>query len=521
MPLAVAAGVLSVTLAGCVPFMTPPSPPTSAPETSAAQTTPTPSATPTQSTPVAVSFTAPYHEGQIKVDVHQIQTKGDLAVLTVDYTSSGYKSFPYMGIALMYGVTDYGAGGIRLVDPETETLYEVPHANQGLGTDLAATKADKFWPKTGMSKDGTVTSTGLYPAPSAAQIDVLFPNFGYAKGIPVISDTTGAVDAAIAEFGQPRDVASRIRPMRPFSWSFDQASGAEKEGDVTTVTVRSDVLFATDKYQLTAKATKIVDEAAAAIKKGATGAHAVTVTGHTDDVGATAYNQTLSERRAKSVADRLAKTLGPGFTIKAVGKGETQPKVDGTSADARAANRRVEIAFTGTLDGPATGPATAPKAPAATTSGTQPVSLTVPIGSRKETFTLNAIRVQRSGKVLAGTFAITGPQVMGGLGVDLLYSKSEADALKTRGIYMIDRMWTQTAGVTLLSSTGWQYPYIYQLDATSTVLPRAVGDWNVKIQNGGQTSWVTTVWPDVDPSQTSVTAEVPGLWRITDIPIDT
>src|SRR5438034_9086132 len=52
---------------------------------------------------------------------------------------------------------------------------------------------------------------------------------------------------------------------------------------------------------------------------------AVSVEGHTDNVGTPQYNQTLSERRAYSVHDYLVDQGVPSSRITAIGYGETRP----------------------------------------------------------------------------------------------------------------------------------------------------------------------------------------------------
>ena len=71
----------------------------------------------------------------------------------------------------------------------------------------------------------------------------------------------------------------------------------------------------------------------------------IMVTGHTDDVGSDVDNQRLSEARATSVADYLARRGVNPMRISKQGMGETQPKVPNTSDANRAINRRVEIAI--------------------------------------------------------------------------------------------------------------------------------------------------------------------------------
>lgn len=71
----------------------------------------------------------------------------------------------------------------------------------------------------------------------------------------------------------------------------------------------------------------------------------VTIEGHTDSTGAESYNQSLSERRAASVAEVLL-SQGIAFErVAAVGSGELRPIADNSTAAGRASNRRVEISL--------------------------------------------------------------------------------------------------------------------------------------------------------------------------------
>ncbi len=69
----------------------------------------------------------------------------------------------------------------------------------------------------------------------------------------------------------------------------------------------------------------------------------VTVVGHTDATGADAYNQQLSERRARAVRDELVRQGVAATSLSAVGRGEAEPRADNTTPAGRAQNRRVEI----------------------------------------------------------------------------------------------------------------------------------------------------------------------------------
>ena len=67
------------------------------------------------------------------------------------------------------------------------------------------------------------------------------------------------------------------------------------------------------------------------------------VGGHTDNTGSDAYNQTLSERRAGSVAQYLQSQGINSQRLITVGMGESRPVADNSTAEGRQANRRVEI----------------------------------------------------------------------------------------------------------------------------------------------------------------------------------
>jgi outer membrane protein OmpA-like peptidoglycan-associated protein len=76
--------------------------------------------------------------------------------------------------------------------------------------------------------------------------------------------------------------------------------------------------------------------------------YTVSVNGHTDDVGSEAYNQKLSERRAQAVRDYLVKAGVSAEIVSVTGHGKSLPLVRGTTDEARAKNRRVELGIANT-----------------------------------------------------------------------------------------------------------------------------------------------------------------------------
>jgi len=69
----------------------------------------------------------------------------------------------------------------------------------------------------------------------------------------------------------------------------------------------------------------------------------IDVLGHTDSTGSDAYNQSLSERRAQSVADYLSMRGVARARMGIRGYGETQPIASNETEEGRSQNRRVEI----------------------------------------------------------------------------------------------------------------------------------------------------------------------------------
>ncbi len=102
------------------------------------------------------------------------------------------------------------------------------------------------------------------------------------------------------------------------------------------------VLFGFDQDKLTDEGKAQLDS----IAKQAAGMDrfVIEVQGFTDKTGAAAYNETLSERRAQTVARYLAaEHQVPVRSISILGLGYAAPVADDKTRDGRKANRRVEV----------------------------------------------------------------------------------------------------------------------------------------------------------------------------------
>ncbi len=107
-------------------------------------------------------------------------------------------------------------------------------------------------------------------------------------------------------------------------------------------TIEADALFDFDKSDIKPEADVAIKELVKELA-GAAEIIGITATGHTDSIGAEAYNQGLSERRAASVKAAMEGLgVNPGL-ITASGMGESSPIASNDTREGRAENRRVEI----------------------------------------------------------------------------------------------------------------------------------------------------------------------------------
>ena len=105
--------------------------------------------------------------------------------------------------------------------------------------------------------------------------------------------------------------------------------------------VRLDVLFDSNSATLQSASYAELDRIVEALNSTPT--LSAIIEGHSDSSGSDAYNQSLSERRAKSVADHLIDRGINANRLQWKGYGESQPIADNTTAEGRAQNRRVVL----------------------------------------------------------------------------------------------------------------------------------------------------------------------------------
>ena len=300
---------------------------------------------------------------RIAWDVHRVERYPAYSVLYVDlYTFPGSGTYTFGS----GGTDNADFSGFSLLDPVGGRYYSALREDDDNGK--------VFGSRAGSDTNDPFITEGVrhplmlyFPALPAGtrQIDVLTPGTtGEMTGIPVLDG------------GKPRPVVPGqtrtdpkpgqaffypVTPPRGKIWSqsvdlHDYVEGPSRSttsgGDEQKIGLRTDVLFAFDKANLSAKATAVLDAAVEETRKNADPSRPpVTITGFTDSKGSDAYNQKLSERRAAAVQKYVSAKLGSAYRYRATGKGEADPiaantkKGGGDNPAGRARNRRVEISY--------------------------------------------------------------------------------------------------------------------------------------------------------------------------------
>lgn len=161
------------------------------------------------------------------------------------------------------------------------------------------------------------------------QIAALFSCSVAASG-PALLEDSAALDTFVKDVFYDTVVTKDPKPA--------PAPAPAKEEVVDVIQLR--VHFDFDSAKIRDDMKPILDEAAGLLKDADRPA---LLEGHTCNIGPEAYNQGLSERRAKSVKDYLVAKGIPAVRLGTSGLGESAPKYDNTTLEGRKLNRRVEI----------------------------------------------------------------------------------------------------------------------------------------------------------------------------------
>ncbi|MEJ5913012.1 OmpA family protein [Pseudokineococcus sp. 1T1Z-3] len=253
----------------------------------------------------------------------------------------------------------YSAPFVNLVLPdEGVLLYAVPVRRISSAFSAATTGAEALPEEEGELAVQYAVLPGL--PEGVEEVDVLL---GFAGVVPDVPVGEGLLTPALpVEDGPvllgtgwprvtPEDLAAPVPELfsvRPLSATTEQVDGFSREtesAEEVTIDIAADVLFAFDSADLSGEAVARLEEVAAEIaERAASGT--VSVVGHTDSQGGEASNETLSVRRAQSVAGVLGPLLeGRGLDLAVDGRGQREPIADNATEQGRQLNRRVTVTF--------------------------------------------------------------------------------------------------------------------------------------------------------------------------------
>jgi OOP family OmpA-OmpF porin len=160
------------------------------------------------------------------------------------------------------------------------------------------------------------------------------------QGIQSVQAAAAAADQKAMTAGQAADQAQNLATQA--ANRAESLTGTVANLDNYRPVVETAVHFAFDKYNLTPKAKKALDELGAEVPNAKH--YIMVVDGNTDSTGDANYNYVLSKRRADSVITYLVtKYQIPAHKIYIIGMGKDKPVAKNSSTEGRAKNRRVDV----------------------------------------------------------------------------------------------------------------------------------------------------------------------------------
>ncbi|MDZ7859166.1 MAG: OmpA family protein [Candidatus Krumholzibacteriota bacterium] len=161
---------------------------------------------------------------------------------------------------------------------------------------------------------------------------------GHATGNTALGAIIGASVGGAAGVMIGNEMDKRAEEMR----ADLEGARIERIGEGIKITFDSGLLFDINKSDLQPQAKINIEKLAKILNKYPD--TNILVEGDTDNTGKDEYNQQLSERRARAVANYLMGLGIPSSRISIIGLGETNPIASNSSEYGRQLNRRVEVA---------------------------------------------------------------------------------------------------------------------------------------------------------------------------------
>ena len=419
-----------------------------------------------------------------------------------------------------------GASLVKLLDTSSGRVWS---AVDGSGLFLELAPGEDMTSYLSFGKVDTDTVTVMVPMAGFTTVSVLDANDAKKAKIDL-----SIAQAALKQSSHAVPELADPVAIERYTRALDDSTSTHAGGKDITVTLASDVTFASDSADLAPGAEAQLQTVATQLGQHPDGG-TLTIVGHTDDVQDDAYNQTLSEKRANAVKTRLEQlTSLDKWKTSVSGKGESEPKIKDTTDQARAANRRVEITLTPTGGTTPKGSSTAtptssggggklpdPKGPVA--KGSEGVTLTTKGLNTQGDVTVTLDQVTRKGGYLLGTVTCTVKDGSTGAPLHPLLDDPETALTNQRSESGALSTINASDGLTLLSNGERIFPADYNDADVDHHLPLTELNLSDHLKTG--TTTICIVWPD--PGGNTITLDHPKgkystpntAYRLTDIPI--
>ncbi|MBU2007490.1 MAG: OmpA family protein [Gammaproteobacteria bacterium] len=177
------------------------------------------------------------------------------------------------------------------------------------------------------------------PEPSAAPEAPLAPEPPVAQQEP-----EAPVAPAVPGQAVPEQVAA-VEPEAKPEPTAEQQAVQDCQQQLNDAMTGKTILFATDKAAIKQDSLALLDSLAGIVSscKTVVADRGIQISGHTDNVGNDAYNQSLSQRRAEAVKEYFVGKGIDGGLIKSVGYGEGKPVASNNTPAGRSQNRRISF----------------------------------------------------------------------------------------------------------------------------------------------------------------------------------
>jgi outer membrane protein OmpA-like peptidoglycan-associated protein len=166
---------------------------------------------------------------------------------------------------------------------------------------------------------------------------------GGAIGAAAGSTVKGAIIGAVVGGAAGAIIGAQMDKQAKELEQNIKGARVQRVGEGIQVTFESGLLYDFDSDAVRTEAKANLRELAASLEKYPN--TDLLIVGHTDQLGSAAYNQSLSERRARSAATYLVSQGVDGARMVTRGLGETEPVASNETEAGRQANRRVEVAI--------------------------------------------------------------------------------------------------------------------------------------------------------------------------------